>query len=252
MDAPQRGGIGESHPGTPDTAARPGTDARHQPVRSSKGGSKRSNGNTVKIASPPCSAESKIDHAAWKQALRQRMLLEKVIALDVNAKISVTDAEAETYFKANRTRYAAERRVHAAQIVVREREQAEAILKRLKMGEDFDKVAREASIGPEAARGGDLGFFERGVMPEEIDRVVFSLPVGRVSTVVQSPYGFHIFKVLGKDEGGDRTFAQAKELVIADLRKRKETEAFERWTEALRAKAAIVINRPLPDRTSSA
>ena len=95
------------------------------------------------------------------------------------AKISVTDAEAEAYFKANRTRYTAGRRVHAAQIVVREREQAEAILKRLKMGEDFDKVAREASIGPEAARGGDLGFFERGVMPEEIDRIVFSLPVGQ-------------------------------------------------------------------------
>ena len=75
---------------------------------------------------------------------------------------------------------------------------AEEILKRLKAGEDFGKVAREVSIGPEAARGGDLGFFERGMMPEAIDRMVFSLPVGKMSGVVQSPYGFHIFKVLGQ------------------------------------------------------
>jgi parvulin-like peptidyl-prolyl isomerase len=187
-----------------------------------------------------------INYAAWKEALRKRMLIEKLIALDVNAKIQVTDAEAEIYYKTNRKVYAADRRVRAAQIVVRDRDRAEAILKRLKAGEDFDKVAREASIGPEAARGGDLGFFERGVMPEAIDRVVFSLPVGKLSGVVQSPYGFHIFKVLGREEGGSRKFAEARERVIADVRKIKEAEAYERWLEGLKERASIVVNRPLP------
>jgi peptidyl-prolyl cis-trans isomerase C len=122
----------------------------------------------------------------------------------------------------------------------------------LKAGEDFDKVAREVSTGPEAGRGGDLGYFERDVMPEAIERVVFSLPVGKVSNVVQSPYGFHIFKVLGKEEGGSQNFAQAKERVIADLRRRKEAEAFDRWTETLRTKAQILVNRPLPDGPAGA
>jgi parvulin-like peptidyl-prolyl isomerase len=108
-------------------------------------------------------------------------------------------------------------------------------------------VAREVSIGPEAARGGDLGFFERGIMPEEIDRMVFSLPVGRVSGVVRSPYGFHIFKVLTKEESGGPKLADARGRVIADLRKLKEAEAYERWLEGLKAKAEIRINRPLPD-----
>ena len=117
----------------------------------------------------------------------------------------------------------------------------------MKAGEDFGKVAREVSIGPEAARGGDLGFFERGVMPEVIDRMVFSLPVGKVSDVVQSPYGFHIFKVLAKAEGGGRKLADARERVIADLRKIKEAEAYERWIEGLKEKAEISVNRPLPD-----
>lgn len=188
-----------------------------------------------------------INYKDWRQALQRRMLLEKIIAQDVNAKIQVTDEEAELYFKANRRIFLSERRVRAAQIVVRDRDLVEGILKRLKTGEDFAKVAREVSIGPEAERGGDLGFFERGMMPETIDRVVFSLPAGEISGVVKSPYGFHIFKVLDRQERGGRKFAEVKERVSADLRKRKEAEAYERWLEDLKAKAVILINRPLPD-----
>ena len=188
-----------------------------------------------------------ISYTAWREALQKRMLLEKVIAQDVNAKIQVTDGDAELYFKANRKTYVSERKVRAAQIVVRDRDRAEEILKRLKAGEDFGKVARAVSIGPEAERGGDLGFFERGMMPEAIDRVVFSLPVGKMSGVVKSPYGFHIIIVLDRQDRGGRKFAEAKERVSADLRKLKEAESYERWIEGLKTKAVIRINRPLPD-----
>jgi len=188
-----------------------------------------------------------IDYPAWKNALQKRMLLEKIIAQDVNAKIQVTDKEAELYFNANRKVYVSARRVRVAQIVIRDRDRAERILKRLKAGEDFGKVARVDSIGPEAERGGDLGFFERGMMPEAIDRVVFSLPVGKLSKVVRSTYGFHIFKVLEKEETRGRNFAEVKEWVSADLRKAKEAEEYERWIEGLKAKAVIRIDRPLPD-----
>ena len=188
-----------------------------------------------------------ITYSTWRQALQKRMLLEKVIAWDVNAKIQVTDGDAEFYFKANRKNYLSERQVRAAQIVVRDRDRAEVILKRLKAGEDFGKVAREVSIGPDAERGGDLGFFERAMMPETIDHVVFSLPAGKMSGVVKSPYGFHIFKVLDRRERGGGKFAEVKERVSADLRKLKEAEAYERWIEGLKAKAVILINRPLPD-----
>lgn len=188
-----------------------------------------------------------IGYEAWKQALEKRMVLEKLIAREVNAGVQVTDEEAERYYTANRKIYQSERRVRAAQIVVRDRDRAEEILKRLKRGEDFGKVAREASIGPEAAREGDLGFFERGTMPETIDRVIFSLPAGKVSGVIQSPYGFHIIKVLERQQRGGKTFADAKERVSDDLRKMKEAEAYERWLEGLKAGAAVVIHRPLPE-----
>lgn len=197
-------------------------------------------------------SEGGISLPEWKEALRKRMLLEKLIVRDVNAKIQVADGEAERYYNAHRKAYATDRRVRVAQIVLHDRGRAEGMLKRLKAGEDFGRVAQEVSIGPEAERGGDLGFFERGVMPEAIDRMVFSLPVGKVSRVVQSPYGFHIFKVLGQAAAGGRKFADVRERVIADLRKQKEDEAYKIWIEGLQAKASIRINRPLPGEAAAA
>ena len=194
--------------------------------------------------------EGGVDFPTWREALRKRMLIEKLIARDVNAKVVVTDEEAENHYRSNRRSYVTERRVRAAQIIIRDREKAEVILKRLKTGEDFGKVAREVSIGPEAVNGGDLGFFEKEVMPEAIDRVVFSLPVGRLSGIVQTPYGYHILKILAKEEAGGRKFDDVKNRVIADLRSMKEAEAYEQWIEALKAKARITISESLPDGSS--
>jgi parvulin-like peptidyl-prolyl isomerase len=73
--------------------------------------------------------------------------------------------------------------------------------------------------------------------------MVFSLPAGKVSRVAQSPYGYHIFKVLGQEGAAGRKFADVREKVIADLRKQKEAEAYKNWIEGLKARAAIRINR---------
>jgi parvulin-like peptidyl-prolyl isomerase len=191
--------------------------------------------------------EGPIGLSHWKEALRRRLLIEKVIEQDVNARIVVSQDEARRHYEARRKAYQTPRRVRAAQIVVRDRDRAEEILKRLMAGEDFGKVAREASIGPEAAQGGDLGFFERGRMPEAIDRVVFSLPAGRFSGVVQSPYGYHIFKLLAREDAGGKTFAEVSERVVADLRRLKEVEAYEHWVDGLKSRAIIEVARPLPD-----
>ena len=194
--------------------------------------------------------EHGFDYQSWRESLRVRLLLDKVIAADVNTRIVVDDAEAEQRYLANPKAYVSgEERLRVQQIVVRERKEAENVLKRLNAGEDFGKIAREVSIGPEGRRDGDLGWTERGVMPGGIDRVIFSLDGGELSRVVESPYGFHIFKILDREKKGERTFADAevRTRVIADLRKQKEDEAYRRWIEDLSGMAVTEIRLPLPD-----
>jgi len=184
----------------------------------------------------------KVDYKIWSEELRKRLLLEKLIDQEVNSKITVTDEEAQEAYQANRGKYYSEESVHVAQIVVPTKEKADGVLRRLQAGEDFGKIAREVSTGPEAAKGGDLGVFTRGVMPEAFDRVVFSLPEGRTSKVVKSPYGFHVFKVLKRDKGRWIEFAEVKDKIKLDLMKVKEEKEFRQWLDRLKSEAKIRID----------
>jgi parvulin-like peptidyl-prolyl isomerase len=184
-------------------------------------------------------ARENVKYENWKEDFKKEMLLQKLIAIDVNAKIKISEVEAEDYFNEHCDNYKKESRVRIAQIVVRDLATAQKVVERLNSGEDFAKVAASVSIGPEAQRGGDLGFITRWVMPEPLDKTIFKMPVNKISPVVQSSYGFHIFKVLESQKATVGNFADVREDVIADIRLQKEDAAFLAWLEELKKKAVI-------------
>ena len=122
--------------------------------------------------------------------------------------------------------------VHARHILVATEEEAQAILARLRAGEDFATLARECSLDENTREsGGDLGFFPRGLLiAPEVEEAAFALSPGQISGVVHSQFGYHIVQVLEKDP--DRPLAPE---VRADLRER----AFRRWLEEQWEGAAI-------------
>ena len=73
---------------------------------------------------------------------------------------------------------------------------AESLLVQLRQGADFGTLARRFSDDPTTKdRGGDLGWFRRGMMVQSFDRAAFGLRPGEISGIVESPFGFHIIKV---------------------------------------------------------
>jgi len=184
-------------------------------------------------------AQENIKYENWKEDFKKEMLLQKLIAMDVNAKIKISDDEAKDYFNEHRNNYKKESRVRVAQIVVRDLAAAKKGVERLNAGEDFAKVAASMSIGPEAHHGGDLGFVTRGVMPEPLDKTIFKMQVNEISPIVQSSYGFHVFKVLESQPARAGNFTDVREDVIADIRLQKEDAAFMSWLEDLKKKAVI-------------
>ena len=105
--------------------------------------------------------------------------------------------------------------------------------------EDFGKVATAASEDPGSkAKKGDLGFFSRNSMVKEFEEAAFSLPVGKVSDVVKSPFGYHLIKVLEKKTPHEATMAE-HQVSIA-----KQILAKERWQKKSQELEAQLSTKP--------
>ncbi len=86
--------------------------------------------------------------------------------------------------------------IHASHILVKTKEEADAIEQQLKDGGDFAAIAKEKSIDPGAANGGDLGFFGKGMMVGPFEDAAFALTdIGQISAPVESQFGWHIIKL---------------------------------------------------------
>lgn len=184
-------------------------------------------------------SQANINYEVWKEEFKKEILLQKLVEIDVNSRIKISDQDIENYFKKHRGRYKSDSRVRVSQIVVRDMATAQKALRRLQEGEDFAKVAADVSISPEARRGGDLGFITRLMMPEPLDNTIFQMPVDEISNIVQSSYGFHIFKIMEIQKARDRNLADVREEVVYDLRMQKEEAAYVAWLEDLKKKAVI-------------
>lgn len=87
-------------------------------------------------------------------------------------------------------------KVHCAHILVKTEKEVNAILERLKKGEQFSKIAKDVSLCPSKKRGGDLGTFGRGQMVKEFENAAFALEKGQISGIVKTQFGYHIIKRL--------------------------------------------------------
>jgi len=184
----------------------------------------------------------------WKRRLTEKLLAEKIIQTVAQFDAPIDDKSVKQYYEEHIEEYSFPEQVRARQIVVATENEAKTILRRLRKGEDFEKLAKEKSMMPERLYGGDLGFFAHGEMPEAFDEV-FSLKVGGVSKVIKSPYGYHIFKVEEKVEAKVREFDEVKDEIAHEIRKKKTEQIYYNWLSGLRAKAKIKINKQLLEYT---
>jgi len=121
--------------------------------------------------------------------------------------------------------------VHARHILLATRQEAENVLAQVKRGADFAQLAKQRSQDLSTKdNGGDLGFFPRGLMPQSLEDAAFSTAPGQFSSVVESPFGFHVLQVVEKSPA--RT-------ISPEVRQSLEEETFVRWLEEQRAQAAL-------------
>lgn len=152
--------------------------------------------------------------------LQQRALHGEMVEKGVVDK--VTDAEVRARYDQEIASTPPVNEVHARHILVKTKEEAEAIIKQLDGGADFQKLANEHTSDPSGkTNGGDLGWFGPGQMVPEFDKAAFALDVGKYTKEpVQSQFGWHVIKLEDKRTKQPPAFDdvkdQAKQAVIRD------------------------------------
>jgi len=190
-----------------------------------------------------------INFDRWRDKIKKRLLMEKVISHSVSSQINITDEDIQSYYDKNIDEFSGDEQVRARQILVREEVDAHEARDRILSGEDFAAVARDISMSPDGRDGGDLGYFSRGVMPPEFDAVVFELEKGLVSDVVNSPYGYHLFLVEDHTDARDYSMEEMKGKIEEHLRRDWEEYHYSKWMDGLKKDTKIDINEEVLKRS---
>ena len=181
-----------------------------------------------------------MDTGGWKVGFRNNILVQKFINQFVLRDLVITEEELKLYYDSHPEEFTLPEKVRASQILAEDEEKAEKVLQLLK-SRSFEEVARAYSISPEAEKGGDMGYFEKGQLPLEFEKVIFGLKVREYSPVVKSPYGFHVFKLVEKRGEGKLPFKEAVNLIKIKLMQTKGEELYKKYLSQLKAKSHTKI-----------
>lgn len=156
------------------------------------------------------------------------------------AQINVSDADIKSYYEQNAKHYGVEEQRRASHILIgvnkdasdaekaAAKTKAEQLLATLRKNpQEFAKLAKENSSDTGSAeRGGDLGFFGKGMMVKPFEEAAFKLKQGELSDLVQSDFGFHIIKLTAIKPASTKTLDEVKNEIANDIRKQLVTKKY--------------------------
>jgi peptidyl-prolyl cis-trans isomerase C len=204
---------------------------------------------------------------AFEKALKERGMTVESLRKDARVDLSVTklveaetaalpgpsDLEAKDFYDKNPERFKQDESVRASHILIRVDEKADpaakkkaraeidSVLKQIKAGGDFAKLAQQHSQDGSAAQGGDLNYFGKGTMVPAFDKVAFELKPGQVSDVVTTQFGYHIIKVVDRKPGRTIPLEEASQQIKQFLTDQKKEEHQKAFIEGLKKKSKIEV-----------
>ncbi len=159
----------------------------------------------------------------------------------------VTDAAVKAKYDEIVKAFKPEPEVHLLHILVDKEDVAKAVIKALKSGTDFKKLAESKSKDATAKSGGDLGFFRKSELPQDLAEAAFALKPGSYSeTPIKTDFGWHVLKVTEIRDAKPPKFDAVKNEIKSLLTQ----EAIVTLLKDLRAKAKVELfdknGKPLP------
>jgi peptidyl-prolyl cis-trans isomerase SurA len=205
-------------------------------------------------------AKMGMTEAQYLEDLRDQILSSKLVNVAVRSKVIIPEEKIIDYYDMHYTERVGDGGFYILQIgcswdssldgneLKQAREKALKKAKRVRSlalaGQDFKKLAREYSDLPSAVDGGDIGVFKEDEMAPAMRKAITNLKPGEVSTIVETPSGYQIFKLLSSQEGQIVTkvpYESVKDEIREILYRQEMQKLYKNWLEELRAQSYIRI-----------
>jgi peptidyl-prolyl cis-trans isomerase C len=190
----------------------------------------------------------------FKERLNKELRVRAMVDQELVKAPPATEEEAATFYKEQQAALETPDMVTARHILVMsdehddektkaaQRAKIDGIRGQLVGGADFETLAKEHSECPSGKEGGSLGSFGRGQMVKPFEDAAFSQAVNEIGPVVETPFGYHLVQVTGKQGGTIRPYAECKQVILDHLNKINRHRVFMALIEALKAKAVIRLD----------
>ena len=181
---------------------------------------------------------------------RKGYTLQKFIEAKIASQVTVSDQDVQKFYDQNKDRLQQPERVHLRHILVKvdakvtpdekkkAKEKADALLARVKAGEDFGKLARENSDDPGSkVNGGDLSWVSKGQTVPPFEQAAFALKKPNdISPVVESQFGYHVIQLIERKDAGLVPLTEVKENISSFLKNKLIQQRLEDHVKELREK----------------
>jgi peptidyl-prolyl cis-trans isomerase C len=161
--------------------------------------------------------------------------------------VEATDEDAKKFYDENPAQFSQPEQIRASHILVSDDVEMEKVLAELNSGTAFEEVAQKYSTCPSKERGGDLGFFGKGQMVPEFEKVAFETEVGKTSEPVKTQFGVHVIKVISKNQESKIPYDEVAEQIKSYLLNQKRSDAYQVALQSLKEKYKIERTQTSPD-----
>jgi len=185
-----------------------------------------------------------------RERYREQITIRKLIDRECRYRVVVSPTEVTDYYQANSKEFISPPAVQVAAILIRSkgvlggpraRTSAEDLRKRLMAGEAFQELAERYSEGLNAKGGGRIGWLEQGRSRPEIEAALFKLKLGEISQVIETPAGFHIFRIESTRPSRKAELKEIEGRIRHMLINQKAGKKYETWIKKLKSEAYITI-----------
>jgi peptidyl-prolyl cis-trans isomerase SurA len=180
---------------------------------------------------------------------REKIMIRKLVDQKVGARIIITPLEVKNYYNENKDSFMQPEEIRLKTILIKPTKErggesgalqvARDIMKRLKEGCGFEGLAKEYSDAPGAGDDGLMGYVKKGDLMPQVEEIVFNLREGEITDIIQSPIGYHIFKVDEKKIRRMRDLAEVRQDIEEFLYREKASLRLRGWIESLSKSAYI-------------